>query len=97
MNYRELIRSVARRGSLSHRQAETLVAHVLDSIGDGLAAGEDVRIPGFGRFLTKHRMPRIWTRRDGRRFDFPETYTVHFRPYKALKERANEQLNHDDS
>ena len=49
---------VAAQASLSKAQAESAVDAVFSAIGEALASGESVVIPGFGTFTTKTRAAR---------------------------------------
>ena len=58
MKKSELAAHVATQTSLSRAQAERTVDAVFSAIGEALAGGEDVVIPGFGTFTTKARGAR---------------------------------------
>ena len=58
MKKSELLSHVAIETSLSKAQAERVVDAVFSAIGDALASGESVVIPGFGTFATKTRAAR---------------------------------------
>ena len=58
MKESELASHVAAQASLSKAQADSAVDAVFSAIGDALAIGESVLIPGFGTFTTKTRAAR---------------------------------------
>lgn len=58
MNKQELIATVADRTELPKPQIADIVAAVLDTIQETLAAGGQVSIQGFGTFSTKERAGR---------------------------------------
>ena len=58
MKKSELSSYVATQTSLSQAQAERAVEAVFSAIGEALASGESVVIPGFGTFTTKTRAAR---------------------------------------
>lgn len=51
----DLIRAVQKRLDLPHEKATRIVNTVLDAITKALAAGEEVRIHGFGKFFVRAR------------------------------------------
>jgi len=59
MTKSDLISQVASRNKpLTHRDAETIVDHIFDSMMDALSRGEHIEIRGFGSFTVKQRDPR---------------------------------------
>jgi integration host factor subunit beta len=57
MTKSDLIETLAEQGKLSKKQAETIVAHVFDSMTAAMRAGERIEIRGFGSFKVKHYKP----------------------------------------
>ena len=53
MKLDDLVKSVATGSDLSTVKARALIDHVFGSIGDALARGEEVSLPGFGKFSSK--------------------------------------------
>ena len=64
MNKAELITAVAQKSGLTRKDADKVVASVLESITETLASGEKVSIVGFGTFEVRERGAR--TGRDPR-------------------------------
>lgn len=58
MTKSELASSVAIQTTLSEAQAKRAVDAVFSAIGEALARGESVTLPGFGTFATKARGAR---------------------------------------
>ena len=58
MTKKDFVDEVARRTSLSTRDAASAVDAVLDSITDVLREGGEVSFTGFGKFKTQHRKAR---------------------------------------
>ena len=58
MNKAELITAVAQKSGLTRKDADKVVASVLESITETLASGEKVSIVGFGTFEVKERAER---------------------------------------
>lgn len=58
MNIGELAKGVAAATSTSEASAKAAIAAVFDQIGNAAAKGEEVAIPGFGKFSVKDRPER---------------------------------------
>ena len=58
MNKLQLTDAVAKRTGMTKKDSATAVSAVLDVIIEALAAGEDVKITGFGSFEVKTREAR---------------------------------------
>ena len=83
------IRSVARSG-LSKGAARDAVDGVFAIIGEALADGEDVRLPGFGSFGTRTRPARTGRNpRTGEAVSIPASTSPTFKAGKTLKDAVN--------
>lgn len=88
MNASDLAKSVAEAEGLSTAQAKKVTDRLFASIADAATAGEEVNLPGFGKFKVKN-MPE----RSGRNPSTGEAITIAalkkltFMPAKALKDR----------
>lgn len=58
MNRTEWIAAVARETGMTKKDTERVLLAALEIIGDALAAGEAVRLTGFGQFETRARAAR---------------------------------------
>ncbi|EIZ77156.1 histone-like DNA-binding protein [Novosphingobium sp. Rr 2-17] len=58
MNIGELAKGVAAATSTSEANARAAITAVFDQIGDAAAKGEEIAIPGFGKFSVKDRPER---------------------------------------
>ena len=58
MNKTELVEQIAQRSGLSKDQAGEALGATIAAIEEGLAAGEDIAITGFGKFSVAHRSAR---------------------------------------
>ncbi|AVA16187.1 MAG TPA: HU family DNA-binding protein [Thiobacillus sp.] len=58
MNIGELVKGVAAATSTSEASAKAAITAVFDQIADAAAKGEEVSIPGFGKFAVKDRPER---------------------------------------
>ncbi len=88
MNAKDLAKSVAESQGLTGAAAIKVVDALVVGIADAAAAGEEVNLPGFGKFKVKD-MPE----RGGRNPSTGEAITIAaskkltFTPAKALKDR----------
>jgi len=75
---------------LGQREAERVVATILDAITDRLAEGGRVELRGFGAFSTRDRNARTGRNpRTGESVDVNAKRVPHFKPGKELRERLN--------
>lgn len=58
MNKSELVEQIAQRSGLSKDQAGEALGATIAAIEEGLAAGEEIAITGFGKFSVAHRTAR---------------------------------------
>jgi DNA-binding protein HU-beta len=58
MNKNELVEQIAQRSGLSKSQAGEALSATITAIEEGLAAGQDIAITGFGKFSVAHRDAR---------------------------------------
>ena len=58
MNKNDLVEQIAQRSGLSKGQASEALGATIAAIEEGLAAGEDIAITGFGKFSVAHRNAR---------------------------------------
>jgi DNA-binding protein HU-beta len=58
MNKHELVEQIAQRSGLSKSQAGEALSATIGAIEDGLAAGQEIAITGFGKFSVAHRDAR---------------------------------------
>ncbi|MEN3282008.1 MAG: DNA-binding protein HU-beta [Solirubrobacteraceae bacterium] len=58
MNKSELVEQIAQRSGLSKDQAGEALGATIATIEEGLAAGEDIAITGFGKFSVTQRSAR---------------------------------------
>ena len=88
MNAKELAKNLADKHGVSEKQARELLNALLDGIVGAAIAGEEVSLPGFGKFKVK-----AAPERSGRNPSTGEAITIAasrklaFTPAKALKDR----------
>lgn len=58
MNKNDLVEQIAERAGLSKTQASEALGATIAAIEEGLAAGQEIAITGFGKFSVAHRGPR---------------------------------------
>ena len=81
----DLAEAINRKLGLSRADSLTMVEEILDLMSDALAAGENVKISGFGTFLLRDKSERI-----GRN---PKTgVEVPITPRRVLTFRASQML-----
>ncbi|MDI2113501.1 HU family DNA-binding protein [Commensalibacter nepenthis] len=90
LNKQELVAAVAEKIDLSKAKSAEVVDAVLSTIEETLAKKQEVRLVGFGSFVTatrkaaKGRNPRT-----GEEIDIPASISVRFKPGKLLKEAVS--------
>ncbi len=90
MNKNDLIAVVAEETDISKAKAAEVVDAVFAAIENTLKQKEEVRLVGFGTFVTaareatKGRNPRT-----GEEIDIPASTSVRFKPGKTLKDAVN--------
>lgn len=90
LNKQELVAAVAEKVDLSKVKSAEVVDAVLSTIEETLAKKQEVRLVGFGSFVTatrkaaKGRNPRT-----GEEIDIPASISVRFKPGKLLKEAVS--------
>lgn len=90
LNKGELIASVAEKAELSKKDADKVVAAVLDSVSDALVAGDKVQIIGFGTFEVRERASRVGRNpKTGEELKISASKVPAFKAGKALKDKVN--------
>ena len=87
----ELInRIAAQQKTLSLKDIELSVNHILERMSIILGQGDRIEIRGFGSFSLHYRPPRkAHNPKTGERVCTEAKYTPHFKPGKILRERVN--------
>ncbi len=90
MNKTEMTDRLAARTGLSKSAARNAVDSVFATIGEALADGEDVRLPGFGTFGTRRRPARTGRNpRTGEAVSISASTSPTFKAGKTLKDTVN--------
>lgn len=91
MRKADFVALVAEKAGITKKDAAVTVDAVFDAIGDVLAEGDKLSVPGFGTFETRERAARkgrdIHT---GEPTDIAACVVPVFRPNAQLKGRVNE-------
>ena len=90
MNKNELVASVADSTGVSKADAANAVDGVINAISSALAAGNEVRLVGFGTFSVSHRKATQGRNpRTGETIQIKASNQPKFKAGKALKEAVN--------
>ena len=90
MNKNELVRAVANTTGETISKSETIIDATLNTIVDTLAAGENVKLIGFGQFSVRERAARLGRNpKTNEEVHIPPTRKPVFVPGKDLKEAVN--------
>ena len=95
MTKSELIEIIAKKQRhLPAKDVELAVKHLLELMGNSLAAGERIEIRGFGSFSLHYRPPRMGRNpKTGEAVALSGKHVPHFKPGKELRERVNGNKN----
>jgi DNA-binding protein HU-beta len=89
MNKSDLVKKVADKTELSHRDSSAAVNAVLDAVKDALGGGEKVTLVGFGTFGVKQRQARKGKHpRTGKSITIPAKTVPYFSSGKELRDAA---------
>ena len=91
MTKSELIEVIAKKQRhLPAKDVELAVKHLLELMGNSLAAGERIEIRGFGSVSLHYRPPRMGRNpKTGEAVALSGKHVPHFKPGKELRERVN--------
>ncbi len=90
MNKNELVASVADATGVSKADAANAVDGVINAISSALAAGNEVRLVGFGTFSVSHRKATTGRNpRTGEAIQIKASNQPKFKAGKALKQAVN--------
>ncbi len=87
MNKKELISTIAGECGCTQTQAAEIIDCCLSTIVGELKKGEEVNLPGFGKFIAKHRPAReMRNPATGKMMMSKAKTSAQFRPSAALKD-----------
>ncbi len=87
MNKSELVDAVSVGADLSKAAADRAVNIFMKAVAEALAAGQEVVLPGFGKFEVRERAARSGRNpKTGEVMEIAASKTVAFKPAKAVKD-----------
>jgi DNA-binding protein HU-beta len=90
MNSTELVAKIAAAQNVAKTQAQTILDDVLKSIVSAVAAGEEVSLPGFGKFKVKSSPEREGRNpANGEKIKIAASKKLTFSAAKAVKDALN--------
>ena len=88
----EVAKAVGQYMEITNRDAEMIVAEIINSMIDSLKAGDEIEIRGFGAFRIRSRNPRNGRNpKTGEAVAVPSKSVVYFKMGKGLKEKFVER------
>ena len=86
MSKNELIQSISKKTCLSKTVSAECLTVILDEITKNLSQGNEVVLPGFGKFVVSHRKERMGRNpKTGEKIKIPAMKSPRFKPGKTLK------------
>lgn len=77
-------------GGLSRRDAAEIVDLLFESMKETLAAGDSVKISGFGNFVVREKKPRVGRNpQTGQDIEISARRVLSFKPSQVLKDQLN--------
>ena len=90
MNTSELVAKIAEANSVSKTQAQAIVESMLKTIMSAAANGEEISLPGFGKFKVKETPEREGRNpASGEKIMIAASRKLIYSPAKAMKELLN--------
>ena len=90
MNTSELVAKIAEAHSVSKTQAQAIVDSMLKTIVSAAANGEEISLPGFGKFKVKETPEREGRNpSSGEKINIAASRKLTYSPAKAVKELLN--------
>ena len=87
MTKAEFVNKLAEKGKITKKLATEAIELVFSTIGEALVNGDEVAVPGFGKFSINTRKARSGLNpRTKAKLNIPETKAPKFSAAKALKE-----------
>ncbi len=87
MTKAEFVDKLAEKGKITKKQASEAINLIFGTVADVLVAGEEIAIPGFGKFSVATRKARTGMNpRTKKKIKIPETKVPKFSSAKALKD-----------
>ena len=88
-NLNDLVSVVAEKTEFTKRDTEKVIRTVFTTICDKMVEGEDVSIPGFGKFVVTERAARTGRNpQTGEEIEIPASKVPKFKASKLVKEQV---------
>ena len=90
MNAADLVTKIATDSGLTKTEAKAVIEGIFDAIAEAAAAGDEISLPGFGKFKVKASAAREGRNPStGATIQIAASKKLGFTPAKALKDRLN--------
>ena len=90
MNATDLVAKIASDSGLTKTEAKAVIDGVFEAIAEAAAAGDEISLPGFGKFKVKTSAAREGRNPStGATIQIAASKKLGFTPAKALKDRLN--------
>ncbi|KKC25217.1 HU family DNA-binding protein [Sphingomonas sp. SRS2] len=90
MNATDLVTKIAADSGLTKTEAKAVIEGIFDAIAEAAAAGDEISLPGFGKFKVKASAAREGRNPStGATIQIAASKKLGFTPAKALKDRLN--------
>ena len=90
MNATDLVATIASDSGLTKTEAKAVIEGVFDAIAEAAATGDEISLPGFGKFKVKASAAREGRNPStGATIQIAASKKLGFTPAKALKDRLN--------
>ncbi len=87
MTKAEFVDKLAEKGKITKKQATEAIDLIFDTMAEGLVAGEEISVPGFGKFSVIVRQARTGLNpQTKKKINIPEKKAPKFSAAKSLKE-----------
>lgn len=87
MTKAEFVDKLAQKGNITKKQASEAINLIFDAVAEGLAAGDEISIPGFGKFSVVTRKARTGLNpQTKKKIKIPARKAAKFSAAKALKD-----------
>ncbi|MEI6135070.1 MAG: HU family DNA-binding protein [Desulfomonile sp.] len=87
MTKAEFVDKLAEKGKITKKQASEAIELIFTTVAEGLVAGDEISIPGFGKFSVALRKARTGLNPQTKeKIKIPETKAPKFSAAKALKD-----------
>jgi DNA-binding protein HU-beta len=87
MTKAEFVDKLAEKGNMTKKQATEAIELIFNTMAEGLVAGEEIAIPGFGKFSVATRKARKGVNPQTRKqINIPESKVPKFTSAMALKD-----------